>query len=684
MSETVPFLDPEEVPSTHQINFVAGAFASGAWRIPFFVSTLSFKQAAADLSLTSDLPASQTASFGIDELFQRDVDWARVEGPLLQYLLSENEPQFFNAITVTLMPFDDSNNQSVEAFDSSVLWKPPGLIEKERYQEKLEVGPISFGFFSKWTSPLDREFSLGRMRWNKDQVHAVAIDGQHRLATIKKLDSMNQQSKSVVPVIFLIFDERVGFSSPDTRDMTQMMRKMFIDLNKHAKTVSRARQILLDDRDPFSRCARTLVSNCLAPDLNAVRSDEPTLPLSLVDWHTEQAKFDSGPYLTTVLAVEWIMGLVLNQKQISDYEAYSKFESQISSFEYRLGIDLSGAKQNLELSKSTLTPFSYSEEDLSIISRGFQETWNEALIHLFTEFSPYKDFLRLRESAGTTSIQWQWWFKLKKAAESGAEEAQRELSNYLLELRHAEPVVPYGDFESQLTDVENFKEGNLAFNVVFQRAYFAAFQLFKQFEDADLAKLEDWNIEAPVSLDELTSAAPVEVTDEASIDGEDSLIMGESPELHKELARARQFVSAMNFLFEKYPELSSISAKLDTPEGSVPIWDGSLRQPHGGIDFTQAAGTRAADLLFLWATLATTLGRGTGEDGFDEFWSEVENNSDKNQAFKKLMWSYLRLRKDEKSVAGRILSTKEQEYSQFAADEEIKKRLRGVWALVNR
>ena len=88
--------------------------------------------------------------------------------------------------------------------------------------------------------------------------------------------------------------------------------------------------------------------------------------------------------------------------------------------------------------------------------------------------------------------------------------------------------------------------------------------------------------------------------------------------------------------------------------------------------------------MFLWATLATTLGRGTGEDGFDEFWSEVENNSDKNQAFKKLMWSYLRLRKDEKSVAGRILSAKEQEYSQFAADEEIKKRLRGVWALVNR
>src|SRR5690606_14325219 len=109
-----------------------------------------------------------------------------------------------------------------------------------------------------------------------------------------------RSQNSRVPVILLLFDERVGFAAPEERPTVELLRGLFIDLNKNAQTVSRARQILLDDRDPHAVCVRRLVGSQLREDLNELGGSEPRLPLALVDWHREQAKFDDGPYLSTV------------------------------------------------------------------------------------------------------------------------------------------------------------------------------------------------------------------------------------------------------------------------------------------------------------------------------------------------------------------------------------------------
>lgn len=685
----IPFLDQDEVQATHYINFLSGAFQAGKWRIPFFTSTLTFKEASEDLKLTTDLPGSQSANLTIGELFQREIDWSRVEGPLLQYLKNENEPQFFNALTVALMPFNDVEGRVEAVFDQGGDWRAPTLASEEKYAKCVSVGPIRMCFYENWTSPDDTGFLLGKMRWNKDQVHAVAIDGQHRLAAIKQFTDMKKHSKSRVPVIFLIFDPRVGFTSSESVDMTQMMRTIFIDLNKHARNVSRARQILLDDRDPFSRCVRTVLSGELSDGMTALESDPPCLPLSLVDWHSEQAKFDRGPYITTILGLEWLVSLVLGQKTIADPTNYSKFESQISKLSFRLGVNLSDASSRLETAKETLTAFGYSDADLDAISEGFRLTWNRPIVTLFTRFAPYRDFIKLRQSNDSDGLQWQWWFKLFAAAAGGSDQAEKEYSTYLLELQTSDPPISGTTYEKILSNLNEAKAGNLAFNVVFQRAFFQAFYIFLQFTEADIAQFEQWGMGDQIDIDDIeiddlgkSMSIP---TLEGSSDDVDqneemaTLIGHESLAEHKELVRSLQFADSMNALIDGFPSLLSIAASVESPDGSsVDFWAGSLQKPEGGIDFTQVAAVRAADLIYLTSSLALLKSQLSEDVDFDDIWAELLDGSD-FEPFKKMAWAARRLWKDQSSVAGRILKAREIDYEPNLAQAEIEIRLRSVW-----
>ncbi|NDB68928.1 MAG: hypothetical protein EB015_13155, partial [Methylocystaceae bacterium] len=76
------------------------------------------------------------------------------------------------------------------------------------------------------------------------------------------------------------------------------MRKLFIDLNKHAQKVSRARQLLLDDREPLALAIRKTIGADLnlkptgatehGLPIGADGEFQTRLPLELVDWHGEQ------------------------------------------------------------------------------------------------------------------------------------------------------------------------------------------------------------------------------------------------------------------------------------------------------------------------------------------------------------------------------------------------------------
>ena len=684
-----PFIDPAEAPATPYVNFLSGFFDVGTWRIPFFSSTLTFEEAAKTLKLSDDVPGVQAEDWTISELYQRDIDWVRVEGPLLQYLLSTGEPQFFNALTIALMPYDKNKAVVRTEFAGYDDWQPPFIVSEENYQKIVQVGPIKFCFYEDWTSVDDAGFLLGKLRWNPQQIHAVAIDGQHRLAAIKRFMELGQHSTSRVPVIFLVFDEQIGFNGPESATTTKMMRQIFIHLNKHARVVNRARQILLDDQDPFSRCVRALVADNLEPNLLSLEANPPRLPLALVDWHTEQAKFDSGPYLLTVLGADWLVSLILGQKPVSDMQSYSKLDQQIRSLSSKLNVSLDSALSRLEMCKSTLTPFSFDDADLNSIAVGFRNTWNRALTILLTQFAPYSEFIALRESGLSLTSDWQWWYKLSHAAADGAEKSREELREFLLVLSKRAGAPSEDSMKKTLEDLDLFKQNNLAFNVVFQRAFFHAFYQFVQFKDADIGQIEDWMSESDFDLDDLADEVAVahvmadKVIEPVYEDDDEAAITFDSGSDHREVARASAFVRAMNRLVQVFPELLDVSGKVEDGEGlTVDFWEGSFRKPGGGIDFTLGAGTRAGDLLYMAVCIAFVLEHDPDQQlDFDDFWAEVLDGSD-FEPFKKMFRVNRKLWFGEASLGGRILKGRDLEYDEVLSKDEIEGRLRAVWALL--
>lgn len=397
---------PRSLPASAQFDFVYGRFnLSNKYAVPYFATTMTMREAAESLQLVGDLPGNERLAWKIDELYQRDIDWGRVEREIVPYLSGSDAPQFFNSLTVAFVPIRE--NEVKESF-SGEGWTPPPLDGK--FAKTLQVGPVSVGYFEDWTNHDDQGARVGQVRWNTKQVFSVAIDGQHRLAALKLLaDGFDEKAdRTQVPVLLLVLDERLGFRAPSDRKLVELMRGLFIDLNKHARSVSRPRQILLDDKDPHSLCVRALVGEQIIDSMDERKKGR--LPLSLVDWHGEKAKIEKGPYVATILGLDWIVEKTLGSKPIKDYAAYGAVKRQLRAISLSLGLDFhkpgSPTFQRFkEIEDAAVEPFSYtgywshsgSDGELGRIVEAFKETWAEGLVTLLTEFSPYSELVAERE-----------------------------------------------------------------------------------------------------------------------------------------------------------------------------------------------------------------------------------------------------------------------------------------------
>lgn len=685
----------EDVPATPHFSFLHGAFRLSRWTIPYFTSTITLEQAARDLHLTTDIPGAEEINWSIDELYQRDLDWVRVETNIVPYLRQQDAPQFFNSLTIALLPYDKSSRQILSDFSDAQNWTPPVLLDEERFAKKMSVGPLRFGFWENWETPRDKGFESGEVRWNTDEVFGVAIDGQHRLAAIKSYAESGLASAggvTSVPVIFLLFDPRVGFQQPRPAAVVELLRALFIDLNKHAETVSRARQILLDDRDPHAVCVRQVVGTELRPTTDELNQDPPRLPLLLVDWHREQAKFDDGPYLTTVLGLDWMIGQILNSKPVKDFTDYRAVRRQISRVEARLGISLHSATDRLDqVEHISLTPFIYGDDELRSIADAFGAVWVRPLCELLTKFQPYADFLDKRITDGTLSLEFQHWFRLFDRAQKDpyAGRATTEYRQFLGRLS-TRPDSPRSQayFESLRAELEAIKEANLAFNVVFQRALVDAFVEYAKIDEDDLGELEDFlseEDEFPDFGEQLPrdGAAQTDGTKTRETTGPDEQAGLSEHDLLREriISRAEEFINASNRIVAHYGDVLEIDSRFehDLDERRL-FWLGTLRKPEGGIDFTQAASKRASDLWFTGAAMCLYRDTYASENdaNFPDFWSTCLYG-DGPSVCKRIARAINRLYSKESSAAGRILKSREQEYDPDAALEEIYSRLAFLW-----
>lgn len=690
----------KNIRATAYFPFVYGRFQLSNWSIPYFSTAISLRDAAESLRLASEAPDVESVQWQLDELYQREVDWSRVERGIVQYLRNVNVPQFFNALTIALLP---SGNGGAASF-ADAGWTPPP-IDHAQMAKILNVGPISIGYWDHWSGYDDSEAASGVIRWNPDEVFAVALDGQHRLAALRsqKLGERNdpRYSGSRVPVIFLIFDPRVGYTSPQAgTGNVDIMRRLFIDLNKHARTVSRARQILLDDQEPHAVCVRAIVGRELRPGLDDLDGTTPRLPLSLVDWHSEQAKFEDGPYLATVLGIDWVVTKLLGAPPISDVTDYKSINRQLRLLSDGLGIDLTSARIRCDELEVAQRPFAYTTDELSQIENAFSRCWNPAIVHIFRHFSPYGDLISHRDELDTFNLDFiNWYQHYQRSQQDRFRGHASELYSHLLGRLSNRDEKPIGErtLLDNLSKIDHDKKDSLAFKVVFQRAMFLAFLAFLKIRDEHLEGLtEDYDDEYEddedldgefdeeedeyEDEDESEQVSEDEAGDSECEDDGDSDMVSHLAE-HR-LQRAEQFTDILNRVIERLPEFLNTDMDASEDEG-VYFWQGTLRTAEGAIDFTQGASNRASDLIFLVVLMCLydDITDPDNESEFDEFVNAVESEGAPGLC-KRVSMGVARYSSKPLSAGGRILKARDEAFSRDAAQDELYSRLRFVWESV--
>lgn len=672
-----------EVPSSGQFDFIYGCYDLSQWRIPYFNTLMSLRQAASSLSLVNDFPGSESLAWKIDELYQRDIDWTRVERQIVPYLHSQAHPQFFNSLTVALLPILE--NQLVTSFDENHKWNPPQLRGDFEYLKKR--GPFQLGYWQKWEKLEDPGAKLGQLSWNTTQVFSVAIDGQHRLAAIKEYAETKSKEeildRTKIPVILIVLDPELGYKAPVGKSMVDVLRGMFIDLNKHAVPVSRSRLILLDDKDPHSFCVRALVGRQVADGKKDLEEMPPRLPLSLVDWHSDSAKFDEGPYIATILGLDWIVTAVIGSAPIRDYTDYRGIQKQIKALMGALGIDLSETLQRVkELEELKLQPFQYTGGDesegsgngeLGKIENAFAKVWASPLIHLFTNLKPYENLVNTRHDMDTLSVEFVNWYYLykRKEDEKYKGRASEEYENFMRRLT-TRTFKPIGENKliEKLEEIETAKGKSLAFKVVFQRALLQAFLEFSKIDETLFSSIENEDEEGDTFE---------EIADEETENIELSDIKTES-RAQKVLKQMQVFVEGLNSLIEKNPDYLDPELRFSDGEGEHTFWLGSFVDPHGTIDFTLSASRRAKELIF-WVPALSLCFRSFSDSmksGFNEFWEKLLENELDEQIHKMMRRSAERFYK-ESGAGARILNSKEEDYNEENARKELERRLIWIW-----
>ena len=470
--------------------------------LPFFSTLIDIDRAIDELRIAEQVPPSLETQWSIKELFQREIDENRVRQDIVKgYLLDSKKLKFFNAITIVLMPrnrdgkildnFDDVEPNSVPP----IPWDGSDPEDSQWNQEGVQVA--NFGGVQYVTTGLS-----ARLRWDEDRVLAVAVDGQHRLWALRTfredekfrggtLRTVERQTK--IPVIFVLLHPSAGFQN--TQDRTDysirgISRELFTDLNKNAKTVDRARELILDDKNINAQCVRTLVTSKTAEDSSNL------IPLSLVRWQDDSNRFDTSYYLNSLVHLDLLISNLLDIDPPKDPMDGKKVKDFIKSINDTLGI---GGKEvehdGRTLSKyydedccdedgEPTTPFARLPETYLISAvEGFKVNFRPWLLHILLDFKPYKNLLD--------------YSREYNLIEGTFGSYQAQTSKHRLIIREQETTKDSNWNKNEIlrfqTEIAKMKENQWAFKAIFQKALVRLGKLvcFQNQGDSNLGTVDD-------------------------------------------------------------------------------------------------------------------------------------------------------------------------------------------------
>jgi hypothetical protein len=362
-----------------------------------------------------------TKDLDFNQLLQRDLDDHRVAHSLVPYLLKPSTvgPAFFPPILAVMLPFDGQEpsvfpklSEQAIVNDGPLCWKQADAGSHLRIRRLAD------------SSGDDSTISLGQLWWNNEFSRIVVIDGQHRAMALLAIDRTIRDAwhenaagsrykyfyesriKDLlgtevpnldaveVPVTILWFEDQFG----PGHEPHKAARKIFIDVNKEARTPSESRLILLSDTELVNIFTRSLLSE-LRNEQNAKR-----LPLFAVEYdNPDTTKTTASRWcaLTNIHALRHMVNKAVfgppRYIERVDVSIGKKEPTQLRDALMRkqLKVDKKLFNPTIKLNdgqefvRDELGNRNFPQEAAEPLRARFQETWGAAILGLLSEIHPY-------------------------------------------------------------------------------------------------------------------------------------------------------------------------------------------------------------------------------------------------------------------------------------------------------
>ena len=203
-------------------------FEMGSWR--YYVVKMSTRELAENVKFAYEVYEDRT----LDDAIQRVLNETRVKKELVTYLKRQPD-RFFSSVVVA-------------ALDGNPKFYPVHIADDDRFEVFADDDRLNESF--------------GVLRFDGTQQY-YALDGQHRLSSIKTLLDKNNPLSDGAPPGFGKEEMSVVVVVPSADDsddtFLKKYRRLFSNLNRYAKPTDQVTNIIMDEDDAFAILTRRLV-----------------------------------------------------------------------------------------------------------------------------------------------------------------------------------------------------------------------------------------------------------------------------------------------------------------------------------------------------------------------------------------------------------------------------------------
>ena len=426
-----------------------GVFKTLEGKVNYLLTNARIDPGSTDLSakLTAKLlPVREilnTSTLNFSELLQRDLDDHRVASSLIPYIFGVSKdsaktgPAYFPPIVAALLPFEDEEPKSrfppVESEEA--LQSDRGFnLKRKWYGDAYSFAPaLTLNDKDKYV-PM-RDLSLGELVWNEQKAKLVVLDGQHRAMALiaiartisKQWDKVNKGStyqsfykpgierllrenegakealkKLEFPVNFIWFTQDEQDADFDHH---KAARKLFVDVNKNARTPSPSRLILLSDSELTAIFSREV--------LNRIRVNEDLIhktPIAAIEYDQRGRQTSSPAKWSAMINLETINQVVKNlmfgpESYFQHFDKQGLAKEAIEDYYFRAQLDVDDwmdpevVDGDQIIRRRDFGNKCFPQNHLPKIVELFNESWGEAIVTVTSNLSPYKEHAKaLKES----------------------------------------------------------------------------------------------------------------------------------------------------------------------------------------------------------------------------------------------------------------------------------------------